>query len=589
MGALSRRPAVLRLDLSQPLLGEPPADLVTALRARKRPLFNDVLRAVRRVATDAGLAGIVARVGGPAPVIDLAHAHELRAALLEVRASGKPVLGFAETFGESGPGTVGYLAATACTQLWLQPSGDLGLTGFGFQTVFAREALDRLGVRARIGQRHEYKNAPATLLATGYSEPHREALTAVVEALFAQVVEAVAADRGVAPGTLRELTSQAPLTPETALEAGLIDHIGYRDEFAEAVDEAFGAGAPRTDVAQVLARGRGVRHPAGLAPRSGARPALALVSVVGGIRAGRSGRSALTGSAVGSDDVCAALRQAGRDPGIAGVVLRVDSPGGSALASDTIRREVLRLRRVGKPVVASMGSTAASGGYFVAMAADRILAQPATLTGSIGVFGGKVVTRELAERYGVRRDAVAAGGNALLASAAFDYDDREWALLDASLDRIYDDFTAKAAADRAMPVDRLRELARGRVWVGTDALERGLVDALGGLEDARVAAAGLTGLDPATARLVRFPATDVVSRLRAAAGGSGPTQPVSVWSAGAGWPGGRRGPGSGLADVVAGLLGGPLGPDLRSIADAVALLAAGPGGVVEMPDQLVAG
>lgn len=580
----ARRPAVLRLDLTQPLLSEPPADLVTALRARKRPLFDDVLRAVRRVATDAGLAGIVARVGGPGPVIDLAHAQELRAALLEVRAAGKPLLGFAETFGESGPGTAGYLAATAFSELWLQSSGDLGLTGFRFQTVFAREALDRLGVQARIGQRHEYKNAPATLLATGYSEPHREALTAVVDALFTQVVEAVAADRGVAPETLRELTLQAPLTPEAALQAGLIDHIGYRDEFAEAVTERFGAGTPRTDVGHVLARGGGLRHPAALAPRSGGRPALALVSVVGGIRAGRNGRSALTGSSVGSDDVCAALRLAARDPGIAGVVLRVDSPGGSALASDTIRREVVRLRRVGKPVVASMGSAAASGGYFVAMAADRILAQPATLTGSIGVFGGKVVTRELAERYGVRRDAVTAGGNALLSSAAFDYDEREWALLDASLDRIYDYFTATAAADRGMAVERLRDLARGRVWVGSDALDRGLVDGLGGLEDARIAAAGLTGLDPATVRLVRFPATDVVSRLRAVAGGAGPTQPVAA-GAGAAWSAGS----AGLAGMVQDLLGGPLGPDLRSVVDAVALLAAGPGGVLEMPERLVAG
>lgn len=591
----------LRFDLTQQLLEEPPADLLSAVRARKKPLFADLVRAVRRVATDPDLAGIVARVGGPAPVLALAPAQELRAALLAVRAAGKPTLGFAETFGESGPGTVGYLAAVAFSQLWLQPSGDVGLTGFAAQTVFAREALDRLGVHARIGQRQEYKNAPDTLLSTGYSDAHREALTAVVEALFGQVVDAVAADRGIPADTVRELTTRAPLTPDGALDARLIDRIGYRDEFAEEVEKVFGDARP-TDVAHVLARTAGLRHPAGALPRSGSRPALAVVSVIGGIRAGRSGRSGLQGMSSGSDTVCAALRLAARDPGIAGVVLRVDSPGGSYLASDTIRREVLRLRRIGKPVVASMGTYAASGGYFVSMGADRILAQPATLTGSIGVFGGKVVTRELAERYGIRRDAVTAGGHARLASAAVDYDEQEWAFINAALDRVYDDFTAKAAADRHLPLATLRDLARGRVWVGSDALERGLVDGLGGLESARRAAAELTGLDPDTAALVRIPATDLVSRVRAAAGGDGPAQPV-----GAGGTGSAAGAVDGLDGVLAGVLDGllagsagfvgasggsatglgQLASALRPVVDALSLLSAGPGGVLRLPEHLL--
>jgi len=606
---------VLRLDLTQPLSDEPPADLVSALRARRRPLFADVVRAVRRAAVDARVAGIVARVGGPAPVLGLAAAQELRAALLEVRAAGKPTFAFAETFGEFGPGAVAYLAASASSQLWLQPSGDLGLTGFALQTVFAREALDRLGVQARIGQRQEYKNAPDTLLSDGYSPAHREALGAVADALFTQVVDAVAADRGIPAATVRELTSTAPLTPEAAAAAGLVDRVGYRDEFADAARETFGPEVRSTDVGHLLARAGRPRSVAAVRPRSAARPALALVSVVGGIRTGRSGRSPLQGSAVGSDTVSAALRDARSDPSIAGVVLRVDSPGGSYLASDTIRREVLRLRRAGKPVVASMGAYAASGGYFVSMAADRIFAQPGTLTGSIGVFGGKVVTRELAERWGVRRDAVTAGGHARLFSAAVDYDDDEWSLVSGWLDRVYDDFTAKAAADRGLALDVLRDRARGRVWVGSDALDRGLVDALGGLETARVAAAGLAELDPATAQLVRVPATDLASRVRSAVGPSGPTQPIGSRL------GGRRrgleGPEPGTVDIgsqgawldplaglleglldgltggltggvtggAAGTVGPPTGPlaGLSGIADAVALLSAGAGGALRVP------
>ena len=577
-------PKVLRLDLTVALPDEPPTDLLTAVRARRRPLFADAVRAVRAVATTRGLAGVVARVGGPGAVLTMSQAQELRAAVATVTAAGKPALGFAETFGEFGPGTVAYLGAAAFDELWLQPSGDLGLTGFALSTVFARDALDRLGVHARIGQRHEFKNAPDTLLSRGYSEPHREALAAVAEALLAQVADAVATDRarlGVTAEGVRELTGTAPLTPEAALAAGLVDRVGYRDEFAARVRERLGADTRFLDVAGALTESRGRTLPPVL--RVGGHPTLALVSVTGGIRTGRSGRSALTGAAVGSDTVAAALRSAAHEKSVAGVVLRVDSPGGSYLASDTIHREVGRLRALGKPVVAAMGTYAASGGYFVAMAADRVLAQPGTLTGSIGVFGGKVVTRELTERYGITRDAVTAGGHGRLFSGAVDYDDGEWELINAWLDRVYDDFTGKAAADRGLSVEHVRDVARGRVWVGADALGHGLVDGLGGLDDARRAAAELTGLDPERTPLRRLPATDLVSRLRAARGG-GPHQPVGTLLPAvlpAPWPAVAGG-----ADIVCELLALPAASGLREVADAVALLSAGAAGALTMAAHL---
>ena len=169
-------PRVLRLDLTRPLVDARPTDVLGAVQARKRPVFAEVVAAIRRVATSDHLSGLVARVGGSAPAVGAAHAQELRDAVLAVRAAGKPTIGFAETFGEFGPGTVAYALGAAFEELWLQPSGDIGLTGISLQTAFAREAVDRLGLQPRVGQRQEYKNAPDTLLRDGYSEPHREAL-----------------------------------------------------------------------------------------------------------------------------------------------------------------------------------------------------------------------------------------------------------------------------------------------------------------------------------------------------------------------------------------------------------------------------
>jgi protease-4 len=210
--------------------------------------------------------------------------------------------------------------------------------------------------------------------------------------------------------------------------------------------------------------------------------------------------------------VAAALRSAGRDDSVAAVLLRVDSPGGSYVASDVIWREVNQLRAAGKPVVASMGDVAGSGGYFVAMAADAIVASPGTLTGSIGVFSGKVVTAGLLERFGVGTDAIAIGRNARMFSPRQGFDDDQWQRLEAWLDRVYADFVGKAAQSRGMTPERMHELARGRVWTGADAYERGLVDELGGLRRAGELVRERAGL-PATAELRRWPAVSPLDRL----------------------------------------------------------------------------
>lgn len=573
---------VLRLDLTRPLVDARPTDPVGALRARKRLVFADVVAAIRRVATESSLAGVVARVGGSAPVLGLAHAQELRDALLAVRAAGKPTIAFAETFGEFGPGTVAYSLGAAFEELWLQPSGDIGLTGLVFETAFAREAVERLGITPRIGQRQEFKNAPDTLLRDGYSGPHREAVERIATALTDQVVAGVAVDRGVPETVVRAAMDRAPVGPEDAVQVRLVDRVGYRTAWVTRLTDRFGADVVYVEPA---ATGAAPGLPGAFAAarrqlRERNQPAVAVVHAVGGIRAGRSGRSPLGGASVGSDTLGHVLRAVGRDDSVRAVVLRVDSPGGSYLASDTALAEVLALRAAGTPVVVSMGEYAASGGYFIAMGADRIVAQPATLTGSIGVFGGKLVTRDLFQRWGVRRDAVQAGPRARMFSAAFDYSDDEWGLVNSWLDRVYDDFTAKVAEHRHLTRDHVQEVARGRVWVGADAVGAGLVDALGGQRTAVDAAARLAGLDPERVTVRRAPTTGLATRLQQAVTGPDKHDPVPTAGAAAGL-------GELAGGLVADLLGSvPGSAGLRALADALALLAPGPAGLVTDPDRL---
>ena len=275
---------------------------------------------------------------------------------------------------------------------------------------------------------------------------------------------------------VRELANTGPRTAPEAREAGLVDALGYRDEAYAAMRSRVGA-----DAELLFAdRWRPQRRPHLPARRKGH---VALVEVRGTIVSGRSRRGPM-GRQVGSDSVGAALRAATNDEHVRAVVLHVDSPGGSAVASDTIWREVCRVREAGKPVVVSMGRAAASGGYYIACPADVIVALPATLTGSIGVFGGKMVVRELMDRVGLTTGTVSHGARSLMFSSRRGFTDDERERLSATIDAIYADFVAKVAQGRRRAVPEIECIARGRVWTGSDALDIGLVDEIGGLRDA---------------------------------------------------------------------------------------------------------
>jgi protease-4 len=321
---------------------------------------------------------------------------------------------------------------------------------------------------------------------TEFTEAHRNALDRLAESVFDEAVGAIAAGRAIDAGRVRELADTGPRTAPEALDVGLVDALGYRDEVYAAMRWRVGA-----DAELLFAdRWRPGRRPHLPARRRGH---IALVEVRGVIASGRTRRSP-TGRQVGSDSVGAALRAATNNEHVRAVVLHIDSPGGSAVASDTIWREVCRVREAGKPVVVSMGESAASGGYYIACPADVIVALPSTLTGSIGVFGGKMVVRELLDRIGLATGTVSHGARSLMFSPRRGFTDDERERFAATIDAIYDGFVAKVARGRGRPVAEIEAIARGRVWTGSDALGIGLVDELGGLRDAVRIARSRSGL-----------------------------------------------------------------------------------------------
>jgi protease-4 len=509
IGQRWKAPLILELDLTDGIAESRPADAVSAVLARHRVVLADVLDGLRRARGDERVRALVVKVGGRP--IGLAQVQELRRAVEEFRKAGKLTVAWAESFGEFSAGNVPYYLATAFDTIYLQPSGDVGLTGIAVERIFLRDAMDRLGVDFQVAKRHEYKSAAEQVTERGFSEPARQATERLTASITEQLIEAIAERRRISQDETRRLVDSGPFLAAQALAAGLVDALGYRDEVYASVRKQAG----RDAILQYAGRYQRTRA---LAERARKLPApreqaVALIYATGPIRRGRSGRGPLSAGSMGSDTIAAALRSAIADDHARAIVLRVNSPGGSYVASDTIWREVVRARNAGMPVVVSMGDVAASGGYFISMAADAIVAQPGTVTGSIGVLTGKPVLGRLLGKAGVTTDSVTQGKHAAMFGTTHPFSEDEWALVNDWLDHIYADFTGKVAAGRGLSAERVHELAKGRVWTGADALESGLVDELGGLETAAAIARRRAGL-PAAAPLRIYPRVRPIDRLR---------------------------------------------------------------------------
>ena len=513
---------ILELDLQSLPPETSGFDPMAFIAGGGRPLLlRQAVAAIHRAAEDTRIAGLIARVqlsAAPPGAVQ-----ELREAIVAFTAV-KPSLAWAETY----PGTLSYYLASAFREVWMQPSGTVGLIGFATNALFLRDALDKAGLQAQFIARGEYKSAANMFTQDRYTEAHREADSRLIESLHNQVWQGIAESRRLDVSALDELADRAPLLRDDALSAALIDRVGFRDEAYRRIGELTDPDAdsnPDSDDAPprlFLSRYAQTRHAQTRGhgpslPGRKAKPAVAVITVAGPIVGGRGGPglSPFGRSSAGGDTIAAALREAGADDDVKAVVLRVDSPGGSVSASETIWREVCRVRAAGKPVVASMGSVAASGGYYVAMAAEVIVANPATITGSIGVITGKLVARELKDRLGVGSESLRTNVNADAWSVNSPFTAEQYDMVETEANLFYDDFVRRVAEARKMSVEDVGIVARGRVWTGADAIERGLIDELGGLRTAVRRAKVLAGLDiDATIHLVDYPGSSVLDFLR---------------------------------------------------------------------------
>ncbi|WP_370249585.1 signal peptide peptidase SppA [Nocardioides sp.] len=541
---------VLEIDLSDGVVLRPPATPLEALRLRQAPSLRALREGLQRAATDDAVLGLQVHVGScPLTLPEVDEVGDL----IEEFGRHKPTLAWTESFGELLGDLPAYRLAVRAERIWVQPTGTVGLTGAAMAVTLLRGGFDKLGIEPQFGQRHEYKSAADQFAAPEITPAVREMVQRLVDSVVEDTVALVARRRGLDVATVRALIERAPLSAADALAAGLVDHLGYHADLQEwcratwtpawepRYVHRYAADTGSADALRTLARGAGA---AAGRPARGERR-IGVVDVTGPIVMGPG-----TSRQAGGERIAARLRALREDDDVAGVLLRVDSPGGSYIASDAIRAEVRALRGAGRPVIAQMRSVAASGGYFVAMGADEIVAQPTTITGSIGVLGGKFVLRGLLDRLGIVRETVTSGPQAALMAADRPFTEQERAVLEGWLDDVYADFTTKAAADRGLPLDELEPHARGRVWTGADAHARSLVDHLGGTRVALARLAERLDTSPDRLRLRAPGPLDVLrqlrpadsSRDRAAARGVGVEALAAL--------GARRGPG-GLAAVGA--------------------------------------
>ena len=459
-GSLSSR-GYLYLDLQGEIPEQPSSELGTFLE-RKPPSLRALVDSLDRAASDGRISAVVVRVSS-LPDSGWATVEELRDAITRFKRSGKPAYAHLEAVGNKE-----YYLATACTSIYAVPTALLDVTGLSAEVMFLRGTLDKLGVQAQFEGVGKYKNAPNQFTERGFTGPHREQMDALIDALYGDYVSAIAVSRGKTADEVRAIIDAGPYDGRTAAKAGLVDELLYADQVHE-----------RLHRADRVTPGRYTRSSRGFGLDG--RPKIALVYAVGEIVSGDSHGSALGGRFAGSDTVGHALRDAGEDDDVRAILLRVDSPGGSGTASDVIWREVQKARK-GKPVIVSMGDLAASGGYYIAMGSDGIVAQPGTITGSIGVFGGKFSLRGLYDKVGVTKEILTRGQHADIFTEYRPWTDEERTKIRELMTAFYREFVTKAAEGRHKSYAQVDEVAQGRVWTGREAMARGLVDRLGGMD-----------------------------------------------------------------------------------------------------------
>ncbi|MEY2398955.1 MAG: protease [Actinomycetota bacterium] len=493
------RGTIIELDLATMPAETGSQSRVDALMPNKPLDLHDVIDTLDRASRDKRVAGLILNphfAEAPSTAID-----ELHAAVRRFADSGKFALAIADTFGEGDGSNAAYLLATACDEIVVQESGRVGLSQLSSEANFYPDLLARLGVEMEVFGRGKYKSAPNRFTQRKYTGPDREQRQRLLDNVWAHHESVVAQRRKLAPEVVRKLADAGGLLASEALDEGLIDRIAYPDQAIEQAKQRVGKKAKLLYLHLYKKR-------AGKGRRRGKTVEVAVIRAAGTILR-ESQMIPIPGLTSGPqlvpDKLVPQIRAAVKDKKVKAVVLRIDSPGGSALASDTIWRELERVREAGKPLVASMGPVAASGGYYIAAPADRIVASPTTITGSIGVFGMRPIIGGAKDKLDIHTDEVHTGKEAPISvnrAASRKHKQR----IDVQLDSTYELFRQRVSDGRKMDADAVLEVAGGRVWTGTDAHDVGLVDDLGGLDRALEVAVELTGADSGTrAKVKAFP------------------------------------------------------------------------------------
>jgi protease-4 len=467
--------------------------------------LRETVNRIDKAANDRTITGMILDIQNPS--IGRGKIYELRAAIQRFRAKGKKVYAQVDSAMPSD-----YMLASACDEIVMPETGTIILPGVYAEATFYKGLLEKLGIDADFMHIGDFKGAAEPMTREKYSAPVRENMTALVESLYDEMVTTVVKDRPLSVAQVKEIIDRGLVTAKEAKKLGLIDRIDYPDELrqdlAKSYDatplvyvENYGQKKVDTDFSGPMGFIKLMQAMMGgdSASKRDEGKKIAIIYALGAITSGKSEADPFGSEVMGSTTIIEALRAANKDKDVAAIVLRIDSPGGSALASDLIWHET---QVIDKPIVASMGDVAGSGGYYIAMGADKIIATPGTITGSIGVVGGKLAVRGLYKKLGITTETIERGRNSGLFNSSGPFTESERVVVRNMMEDCYDQFTEKAAEGRKMPVDELRKLAGGRVYTGRQALANGLVDELGSLHDALQAAKQLAGIDKDTKVLI---------------------------------------------------------------------------------------
>jgi len=478
--------SVLSVELDG-TVGERGATGVLGLLSKSQTSLNVLRNAIDQGARDPKIVGMEIKVINPE--MELAQAQEIVALIQSFKSHGKWTAAYIETAGESGLGNLPYLVASAADEVSLMPRGDLNLMGVQLRELFMRGTLDWMGITPNFASAGQYKSAANMFTNKDFTPAQKEEDEGLAGSLFDQIVAGIGAERKLSPDAIKALIDQAPLNADEGLKAKLVDRLEYEDEFTERVKNHGGTVHKEIDYTS-YAR-------ASLFSNLGGNQ-IAVIYGDGEIQRGGEGFDPFSGpetTAVTSDDMSEALKSARENDDVRAVILRVNSPGGSMLASELIDREV-ELTAKKKPVVVSMSGYAASGGYLISIPAAKIIAEPGTITGSIGVLGGKFNITPAAQKLYANTDAVSRGANVGMFDMWTDFTPAQSKQFQDDIMRNYQYFLKLVAAGRHITVEQADAVAQGRVWTGEQAIKLKLVDSLGGLDEAMAAAKGLARLEP---------------------------------------------------------------------------------------------